>query len=64
MHGINRCMLLNGNIRKDQMLGKAYGIGVGPGDPKLLTVKATEILAILSDIYLYIFYTPMTYPTL
>ncbi len=26
------------------MLGKLYGIGVGPGDPDLLTIKATKIL--------------------
>jgi precorrin-2/cobalt-factor-2 C20-methyltransferase len=26
------------------MAGKLYGIGVGPGDPELLTVKAVEIL--------------------
>ncbi len=26
------------------MAGKLYGIGVGPGDPKLLTLKAKEIL--------------------
>jgi len=25
-------------------LGKFYGVGVGPGDPKLLTVKALEVL--------------------
>src|SRR5512147_3087622 len=25
-------------------MGKLYGIGVGPGDPKLLTVRAKEIL--------------------
>ena len=44
-------MLRNGNIRKDQMVGKAYGIGVGPGDPKLLTVKATEILERLKIVF-------------
>ena len=33
------------------MLGKAYGIGVGPGDPKLLTVKATEILERLKIVF-------------
>lgn len=27
------------------MAGKLWGIGVGPGDPELLTVKATKILA-------------------
>ena len=26
------------------MLGKLYGLGVGPGDPELLTVKAVKIL--------------------
>ena len=26
------------------MVGKLYGIGVGPGDPKLLTLKAVEVL--------------------
>ncbi len=26
------------------MLGKFYGLGVGPGDPKLLTLKAAEVL--------------------
>jgi len=26
------------------MAGKLYGIGVGPGDPELLTIKAAEIL--------------------
>ncbi len=26
------------------MTGKLYGVGVGPGDPKLLTIKAKEIL--------------------
>ena len=25
-------------------LGKLYGVGVGPGDSKLLTIKAKEIL--------------------
>lgn len=26
------------------MKGKFYGIGVGPGDPELLTVKAVELI--------------------
>ena len=26
------------------MAGKLYGIGVGPGDPELLTIKAVELL--------------------
>ena len=33
------------------MLGKAYGIGVGPGDPKLLTVKALEVLEQLRIVF-------------
>ncbi len=27
-----------------EMAGKVYGIGVGPGDPELMTVKAVEVL--------------------
>ena len=26
------------------MVGKLYGIGVGPGDPELITLKAVKIL--------------------
>ena len=26
------------------MAGKLYGIGVGPGDPELMTIKAVKIL--------------------
>lgn len=29
---------------KQKRSGKLYGIGIGPGDPKLLTLKAVEIL--------------------
>ena len=36
-------MILNAS-KEDIMAGKLYGIGVGPGDPKLLTLKAKEIL--------------------
>ena len=37
------------------MKGTAYGVGVGPGDPELITVKAirlireNEVIACLSD---------------
>ncbi len=31
--------------------GKFYGIGIGPGDPKLLTIKAKEILENVSAIF-------------
>jgi len=33
------------------MAGKLYGIGVGPGDPELLTVKAVEILKRCADVF-------------
>jgi precorrin-2/cobalt-factor-2 C20-methyltransferase len=33
------------------MAGKLYGIGVGPGDPELLTVKAVEILTRCDHIF-------------
>ena len=26
-------------------LGRLYGVGIGPGDPELLTVKATRVIA-------------------
>jgi precorrin-2/cobalt-factor-2 C20-methyltransferase len=31
-------------IMRERKWGKLYGIGIGPGDPKLLTLKAKEIL--------------------
>lgn len=31
--------------RKSQNLGRFYGIGVGPGDPELITLKASRILS-------------------
>ena len=34
------------------MVGKVYGIGVGPGDPKLLTVRAAVVIGSL-DILFY-----------
>ena len=30
--------------RKNMRKGKIYGVGVGPGDPELMTVKALRIL--------------------
>jgi precorrin-2/cobalt-factor-2 C20-methyltransferase len=33
------------------MAGKLYGIGVGPGDPELMTVKAVEILRTVGHIF-------------
>jgi precorrin-2/cobalt-factor-2 C20-methyltransferase len=34
----------NDNRRGSGLIGKFYGVGLGPGDPKLLTLKAKEIL--------------------
>jgi len=33
------------------MAGKLYGIGVGPGDPELMTVKAVEILKTVGHVF-------------
>lgn len=35
-----------------QRIGKLYGIGIGPGDPKLLTIKAKEILDRVDTIFI------------
>ncbi|WP_456432800.1 precorrin-2 C(20)-methyltransferase [Thermosulfuriphilus sp.] len=32
-------------------LGKLYGVGVGPGDPKLLTLRAVEVLKAVDHIF-------------
>lgn len=37
--------------RKGGVKGKLYGIGIGPGDPKLLTLKAKEILDKVDTIF-------------
>jgi precorrin-2/cobalt-factor-2 C20-methyltransferase len=36
---------------KEKRLGTLYGIGVGPGDPELIPVKATRILGEVDRIY-------------
>ncbi len=36
---------------KDDSLGVLYGIGVGPGDPDLLTIKALQILKTVPKIF-------------
>jgi len=33
------------------MAGKLYGIGVGPGDPELMTIKAAEILKTVGHVF-------------
>ena len=33
------------------MLGTLYGIGVGPGDPELLTLKAVKVLKEVSHVF-------------
>lgn len=37
--------------KEDAMLGTLYGIGVGPGDPDLLTLKAVKVLKQVSHIF-------------
>jgi precorrin-2/cobalt-factor-2 C20-methyltransferase len=32
-------------------MGTFYGIGVGPGDPSLITVKAVDILRVVDEVY-------------
>jgi precorrin-2/cobalt-factor-2 C20-methyltransferase len=39
------------NRKSEVLASKFYGIGVGPGDPKLLTMKAKEILEDVSIIF-------------
>lgn len=34
-----------------KIIGKLYGIGIGPGDPKLLTIRAKEILDMVDTIF-------------
>ena len=38
------------------MTGKLYGVGIGPGDPKLMTLKAKEVLE-SADIIACLLYT-------
>ena len=34
-----------------KITGRLYGVGIGPGDPKLLTIKAKEILDTVDTIF-------------
>lgn len=35
----------------NKIIGKLYGVGIGPGDPKLLTIRAKEILDTVDTIF-------------
>jgi precorrin-2/cobalt-factor-2 C20-methyltransferase len=38
-------------MRKEDMLGTLYGIGVGPGDPELLTLKAVKVIKEVAHVF-------------
>ncbi len=38
-------------MRNDNKIGKLYGVGIGPGDPKLITLRAKEILDSVDTIF-------------
>lgn len=42
---------MNAGLFEVNMLGTLYGIGVGPGDPELLTLKAVRILKEVSHVF-------------
>ena len=34
-----------------KITGRLYGVGIGPGDPKLLTIRAKEVLDTVDTIF-------------
>lgn len=44
MKGWGLCAMIIKPRKREAHKGKLYGIGIGPGDPKLLTLKAKEVL--------------------
>ena len=36
---------MRSRARRNERVGRLYGVGIGPGDPELLTVKATRVIA-------------------
>ena len=45
------------------MSGKLFGLGVGPGDPELLTIKALRLIKESDVIAVPVSYTHLTLPT-
>lgn len=41
----------NGNRQKETGWGTLYGIGAGPGDPQLLTVRASKLIGQVTDVF-------------
>lgn len=51
MRGFGLCSMIIEAIKRQGAKGRLYGVGIGPGDPKLITLRAKEILDAVDMIF-------------